>query len=278
MQPNGNLMVDGSVPTEWSEYQVQDVSSHLEAWAKGERLFSRLSWADTLRNVRIANWLHHAEPNVVLEIGCGLDHPVGRMIAGMGLDTHYVGLDVVPEHAVRVLLEKGKRAFAGVNHDITQGLPFRDESVDVVLSMEMLAQAVRDEEGLRNIFAEIRDVLKPWGWFFLATPVTEPGTPLQHPHCHTVEHSAQDMLTIAADRGFRLMTCFNYRAKPVVAEQMHDRLDEVIGNQAMLPASVEDAFMLPKQTWGLENLVPGNALFAFTLANADRRSTEGILR
>ncbi|NDD55339.1 hypothetical protein EBZ39_16005, partial [bacterium] len=54
---------------------------------------SKLGWADSLRNAMILNDITETNPNTVVELGCGNHHPVGKMIAGHGLEPNYIGVD-----------------------------------------------------------------------------------------------------------------------------------------------------------------------------------------
>lgn len=230
---------------------------HLVRWSEGRNLFSRLSWADNLRNVRLANELQRLEPAVVLEVGCGSVAPMAKLISGMYLDTLYIGMDVNTEFAIAPTRYQGRRPYVGIACDADLGLPMISGSVDVLLCLEALEHFALNEMMLESFFHEASRVLKDHGGMTLATPVPD-GPLLMHPHCHTVEWSQAKILAAAQQAGFVLQRSWNYRVRPNVSASLGLRYGS--DNPAMV-----DAFELPRLTAG-KPLLPGNAVYVFDRA------------
>jgi SAM-dependent methyltransferase len=232
--------------------------SHPGRWSQGLNLFSRLSWADHVRNTRIAYELQKKEPLVVLEAGCGSQHYMGVAIAGMGLDTHYVGIDRNPVFAERILESKGRRGFFGIAHDCGKGLPLVDDSCDVVLCLEAMEHFCQSFKQVKAFFGEVARVMKPWGVFYLATPVPDVGVTM-HPHCHPFEFTEKQVLDACVAEGMSCWQRFNYRARPQVAKKIRLLADDELARGQGFPPALVDAYELPKLTYNA--LVPGNALY-----------------
>jgi SAM-dependent methyltransferase len=234
--------------------------SHPLRWAEGRNLFSRLSWADHLRNTRIAFELEKKEPLVLLDIGCGAMHPTGVAVSGMGLDTLYVGLDINLEFAERVCDDEYRRPAVGLwTYIRDSGVPMRDNSCDVITCLEAMEHFVVYEKGftLDVFFCEIERLLQPWGILYLATPV--PDRVMMHPHCHDQEFAEAAILDSLTRCGLACWQRFNYRARPQVAKKLRVLAKDVNTRGHGFPPAVVDAFELPKLTHNA--LVPGNALY-----------------
>lgn len=245
---------------EWLDEQDIDFT-HPGRWAEGKNLFSRLSWADHLRNTRIAFELQKKEPLVVLDVACGIGHPIGTAINGMGLDTMYVGMDIMWYRAKAVIKEHARRPFVGLCHDIRAGIPMADSSVDVVCCLEGPEHFCTSEEDgyhLVQFFREVRRVLKPHGIMYMATPVPD-GAVLMHPHCHDEEFSEEHVLAALRMAELTCWQRFNYRARPQVAKKLRMNAGDELARGQGFPPAVVDAYELPKLTYN--NLVPGNALY-----------------
>lgn len=262
-EPDSHNCYYHGIGGEGTEYSTSDVSDRMHAIADGFAIGSRLSWADTFRNVRLAVELGRKEPLMVVEVGCGQDHPLGRLIAGMGIDTHYVGMDVDRAHALNVLKERGRRPFVGAWQDANKGIPLRGGLADVVLCLEAFEHFAETQDQVLAFLTEVKRVLAPWGIFYLATP--NPGSsyaPVQHPHCHNIEWPAAELLRMINMSHLKVVRCYNYRARPQVAKKL--RMRKRIASDWSLPDAINDAYWLPTMTDNaidVTNLVPGNVLY-----------------
>lgn len=173
---------------------------------------SKLAWADTLRNVAIVNDMMKVNPHTVVELGCGNYHPVGKMIAGHELDAHYIGIDARVSAAENVSLTKGKNAFAGIAHDLSKGVPLKDECADYVICLEAMEHFCETLDDVEGFFAEVKRISADNATFWLATP-NPAGGDLVHPHCHDNEFNAVDLLDIIENTfgANSLIKAFNYR-------------------------------------------------------------------
>jgi SAM-dependent methyltransferase len=248
---NHFVVVAGSRDDPESTEDVRSLPA--ERWARGKGLDSRLAWADHMRNVALAMELRSLEPLVVLEVGCGARHPMGVMIAGMELDTHYLGLDVNRPFALNVLNTKFRRPAVGIAHDASEGLPLVDECVDYCLCLEAMEHFCTRYADVEAFFGEVERVLRPGGNFVLATPVPA-GEVLMHPHCHEHEFPPEVITLATRTAGLELDTVFNYRARPETFDTVPYEHLEFWAH----PAAI-DAFLLPAAT--RDRLVPGNAIY-----------------
>ena len=98
----------------------------------------------------------------ILDIGCGIGGPAFEMASTHKADV--VGIDLempLIERAQKRAAESGRADHCEFRHVELGSLPFDDESFDIVTS----AGAVTQTEDKLAMFAEIRRVLKPSGWF-----------------------------------------------------------------------------------------------------------------
>lgn len=154
---------------------------------------SKLAWADSLRNVLILNDIAAINPNTVVELGCGNHHPIGKMIAGHGLEPNYIGIDARLSAAENVTKTNGKNSFTGIAHDLSKGIPLKDECADYFLCLEAMEHFCTNIDEVDEFFKEVRRVAKKDAIFWLATPNPVDGE-LVHPHCHENEFSAEDII------------------------------------------------------------------------------------
>jgi SAM-dependent methyltransferase len=96
----------------------------------------------------------------VLEIGSGRGTLLHELI-GRGIDA--VGLEISPDRIAEATTRFGPLP---LRHVTGVGLPFVDESFDVVLSFDVFEHIADSDAHL----AEVRRVLKPGGWYLLQTP------------------------------------------------------------------------------------------------------------
>lgn len=247
---------------------------HPARWASGMNLFSRLSWADHLRNTRIAYQLKDLEPLVLLDIGCGAMHPIGVIVEGLEIDTLYVGLDgdrknacEVPNNMQGHARSHPKRPAIGLWHDAVNPIPMRYGSCDMIVCLEAMEHFIPTMATLEDFFADVDRLLKRSGTFILATPVPGQDGVLMHPHCHIWEHQPAAIHGVATGHGFKLDACHNYRARPDVIDRIQHEQEWTRDNT--LPIEVDDVISLPYITGGqgeqsYRNLVPGNALYYFS--------------
>jgi len=108
----------------------------------------------------IDRWARAYADKVVLEIGCGHGH---HLRYGGNDYHHYIGLDI--EYKFLCTL---KERFPGtrVVNGSAYALPFRDQSVDCVISVYCFEHL----RGLPDCLAEIRRVLKPEGELLVGLP------------------------------------------------------------------------------------------------------------
>ncbi|MEO7660382.1 MAG: class I SAM-dependent methyltransferase [Pyrinomonadaceae bacterium] len=116
----------------------------------------------------------------VLDIACGTGYGIGLLRSMAKLVT---GVDIDPAAAKQALVECGANASVLLGNGL--GLPFEDESFDVITSFETLEHLY--ERG--RFLAELRRVLRPGGVLLLSTPnanYTKPvnGTPSNRFHIH----------------------------------------------------------------------------------------------
>lgn len=138
----------------------------------------------------------------ILDIGCG-SGSVSRCLDQAGWQV--VGIDISGEGISRYA-EKG---FSGALTDAERGLPFKKGVFDAVWISEVVEHLV----DFRNLFQEIRRVLKPSGRVYLTTPnsvfygyrllylLGQCPTELQHPY-HVRFFSFRYITRILAEAGF----------------------------------------------------------------------------
>lgn len=214
--------------------------------------------------MRMAYALSQMEPNIVLEVGCGHSSPMGQLIAGMDIDTMYVGTDINLDYAKSAHHHNHlttRRPFVGIACDANAGIPMIDESVDVVMCLEALEHFATTGAKLEGFFKEVKRVLQEWGSFWLATPVPGPGGFVQHPHCHEHEWSPAAIEQAADVAGMKITASWNYRARQEpIAQRLEGRYIPFMEDD--FPAMVH-AFTLPQITRGTD-LLPGNAIYIFS--------------
>lgn len=116
---------------------------------------------DLLCSLRFRRIIKHVpEDSKILDVGCGYRGKLlykvrNKISAGFGLDI-----------SVNRKLHDGKIAL--IKHDLSQPLPFENNSFDAVTSLANLEHL----ENPDNILREIHRVLKPGGILLLTTPST----------------------------------------------------------------------------------------------------------
>lgn len=219
---------------------------------------SKLAWGDTIRNLIILKEIEEMEPLIVVEAGCGNHHPMGKLIAGASIDSHYVGIDGRWAASQAVLDTHGKRQFAGVWHDLSQGLPLKNNSVDVLLCLEAMEHFVKHETDVMVFFAEVKRTLRKGGTFWLATPNPGHG-PLQHPHCHDVEFAYEEIVEMLSRKGMVLSSACNYRARP---DNIYNMRELQLMKSRQLPFALEHTLNLVNSHTRENNSVfEGNVLY-----------------
>ena len=100
------------------------------------------------------------EVHSVLDIGCGKGHDLKAIGERLGPEARLVGVDSSPKaiDAATELVADDPR-FAFFVHDVSTGLPFEDETFDLVWSANLL-ECVTDKDAL---IREVHRVLKPGG-------------------------------------------------------------------------------------------------------------------
>ena len=254
-----NLRVVGSEPEEFEGGEVRD---RLETLADFTGFFSKLAWGDTMRNAVVLEEIVSMEPLLVLDLGCGEDHPVGRCIAAQELDTHYVGVDADRDRVARVVKEKAPRSFAGVEHDLREPLPIKDGVADYVVCMATLNLFCTTRKELAEFLDECSRTLVDEGVLFLSAPIRDNGgsgdAPVQHPHIHLDEFDMYELNEGLYMAGFDLSYVFNYRARPAVLRRIRRRAEGHVGDAPVIPSAMSQAILLPKLTFNAP--VPGNVL------------------
>ena len=96
----------------------------------------------------------------VLDIGCGKGRDLKAIGESMDVGAHLLGVDVSDKavDAARELVADDPR-FAFVVHDVSAGLPFEDETFDLVYSVDLL-ECITDKDSLVR---EVSRVLRPGG-------------------------------------------------------------------------------------------------------------------
>lgn len=95
--------------------------------------------------MRLQHWVHLLRPfTSILEVGCGNGH-LCKVLTRMELDV--TGLDITEGPYER-------KGYDFVKHDITQGLPFKDNEFDYCLSFDVLEhlRPERVEDTIREMF------------------------------------------------------------------------------------------------------------------------------
>lgn len=108
------------------------------------------------------NW---PQVSAVLDIGCGYGHQLIRMGEHVKSDGKLVGLDKMDAciaHAIETAKEDHRYTF--MTGDLSQRLPFADDTFDLVFSKDVL-ECITDKASL---LSEIHRVLKPGGQIVIA--------------------------------------------------------------------------------------------------------------
>jgi SAM-dependent methyltransferase len=138
----------------------------------------------SIHRVRYEFALPYCEGRRVVDVACGAGYGSAIVAA---VARRIVGIDIDPE-----AIAHARRHFALRNVDFVHAdaarLPFRDESVDVVLSFETIEHL----PDIPRYLAEVRRVLVPAGVYLVSTPrVRKTTSKPRNPH-HHVELSAAD--------------------------------------------------------------------------------------
>ena len=127
--------------------------------------FGQTSWVTTEESAQIPNWLELTSHSSVLEIGCGsgvyalhLAQTVGCSVTG--IDINALGI----RNANQLALDGGMGGQVRFEVcDVSQPLPFADETFDAVFANDVLCHI----PGRPSLICEMHRVLKPGGIMFL---------------------------------------------------------------------------------------------------------------
>jgi 2-polyprenyl-3-methyl-5-hydroxy-6-metoxy-1,4-benzoquinol methylase len=119
-----------------------------------------VTWVGSLdrRLTAIADVVVARRPEWTLDLGCGEGVLLSSLASRLPLESHLVGMDVVPP-------PNGAR-WRAVTADIASTLPFADHSFDVVVAGEVLEHVPHPD----RMLSEIRRLLTPNGRLVLSTP------------------------------------------------------------------------------------------------------------
>lgn len=165
-------------------------------WAESQRRqwrFDRVRFAKTLQ------WLDVVEPE-------------GRRVLELG--AHSIASSILREHA-------RAESWLNTDFDLRDPFPLPDQSFDLVVSTEVIEHigdrtffAETTFEGVRQVLAECRRILRPGGQMLMTTPnahstwviqralLRQP--PLLHDH-HYREYTVEEIRAFVAEAGFELL-------------------------------------------------------------------------
>jgi SAM-dependent methyltransferase len=258
---NGNVIVKG--------YRVKKVHrgetrSRMEMLSDYTGFRSKLVWGELMRNAMIFGEISVAEPVLVVDLGVGQGHELGRFIAGQKLDTHYLAVDAEPKYLEPVLDLDMVRPVATLETDLAKQIPIEGEVADYVVSTATASIFLNTKEELESFLAEVHRILVPGGVFFFGIAIKsvyESDAPLQHAHMHESEFSMQAITEALEAADMKLEYVCNYRVRPAALirrERDNREMDGVFIDVAPYPMEMRNAFMLPGMTH--DNLLPGNVL------------------
>lgn len=136
------------------------------------------TWKFILKHISVADKILKKGSSSVLDIGCSSGFMRKILENNMPTDGNlvYYGIDA-GEHMLKAAVSDESNIESGavgnripsiyVNHDVTKGIPLKDESVDFVTCFEMIKYL--EQEDANNLLKEVSRVLKPDGTFFLST-------------------------------------------------------------------------------------------------------------
>jgi SAM-dependent methyltransferase len=129
-------------------------------------------------NVILQQWREEIR-GLVLDLGCGQSPSYGRLLGlGNGTEIRLVRLDYNPIFHPTVVA------------DLSQGIPFKGETADLLILSSVLYILPRPEELIR----EARRVLKPHGKLFLVAPLIFPHHPEPTDYWRFTEQTLQLLL------------------------------------------------------------------------------------
>lgn len=147
----------------YGKYEL-DVYRKVRVETYGED-FGQTSWVTTEESHEIPELLEMSADSRVLEIGCGsgryalhLAEHTGCEITGLDINAH--GID----NAQRLAQEAGLKSATFQRCDVSQRLPFLDNTFDAVFANDVLCHI----RGRSAIFAEVHRVLKPGARFLFS--------------------------------------------------------------------------------------------------------------
>lgn len=95
----------------------------------------------------------------VLDIGCGSGGDLEQLSRKAAYPVRFVGIDTSPSQIDKAKARNLGERFEFVVADVSQGLPYADQSFDLVLSVNVL-ECIVDKE---RLLTEVHRVLKPGG-------------------------------------------------------------------------------------------------------------------
>lgn len=140
------------------------LSSHRDYYAAGEYGVDRLTWT-------LDTFLSSAKACKILEVGCG-DGAMLQILANRKIDA--MGVDASSSGIGRCLTAGLRAQCLDVS---TDGLPFPDDSFDVVISLETFEHLMNPHYALQ----EIRRTLRSGGTFLCSIPNPRTGHPYLYP-------------------------------------------------------------------------------------------------
>lgn len=151
-------------------------SLYKKYWEIGfkSRLYDRLSPEAYLESLkRLADSIRMKEEEWVLDAGCGSGLLLPYLADRLKKGGRYLGMDILPGGLASLKTKAGrvklKGSVAGMQADLSQRLPLRDQSVSCVAA-HFSVYTLREKKERRRAYQEFCRVLKPGGWLVTANP------------------------------------------------------------------------------------------------------------
>jgi ubiquinone/menaquinone biosynthesis C-methylase UbiE len=142
-------------------YSAQTVDKE-RMYTKPFRRYQQRRRLETVRELALRSWRGRRDARVA-DIGCGDGYGTSVILDGLGY-SRFVGLDLSPEklHSACRNIDACRAVLGDA-----EGLPFCDESFDVIFSLETLEHLIDPSAALR----EVHRVLRAGGMLLLSVPV-----------------------------------------------------------------------------------------------------------